>query len=335
MLNVFLTIDVECGDFSIDYNGSVHGISKKAQKRAYGLEFILQTLREHNLKATFFVETFASFRFGLEGLREICEKILHYEQDIQLHVHPNFLPYSSILDLDSKVCYGLLWEYSLGDQKKILECGKDVLSRCGIDNIFAFRAGGFGANNTTLRALREGGFIIDSSYNQNYLNRACRITSDEDLNDLGIINGIYEIPISNIRVNFLPWQRPKHLQVGATSSGDMITAMKQAVNNDFRSLCIIFHSNEFIFYKNDERSEGIPNYVNIQRLRKICAFLSKNRTLIRTNTMSDLKNDISKGLVKYSPNKPLNVNVLDFGVRIAEQLGKRIFLKGYRTFVPR
>ena len=46
----------------------------------------------------------------------------------------------------------------------------------------AFRAGNFAADNNTLLALKENGFLIDSSYNNCYLGNPCRIDNFE-IND--------------------------------------------------------------------------------------------------------------------------------------------------------
>ncbi len=62
---VFITIDVECGEYSPSYEGCIWGRLKNLPGREYGLPLILDLLKHANLKAVFFVEALSSVRHGV------------------------------------------------------------------------------------------------------------------------------------------------------------------------------------------------------------------------------------------------------------------------------
>src|SRR6476659_980534 len=104
MLDVLLTIDVEVwpsdsgwpdeklpldwGDGTTAYERCVLGRTSSGE---YGLPFLLKSLRERDLRAVFFVESLASSVTGERQLRHTVDLIQSYGQEVQLHVHPEWL----------------------------------------------------------------------------------------------------------------------------------------------------------------------------------------------------------------------------------------------------
>ena len=64
-------------------------------------------------------------------------------------------------------------DFSLDDQKRLLAVGRDLLTDAGAPPPTAFRAGNYGANDDTLRALATLGFTWDSSFNPAQLGGDC------------------------------------------------------------------------------------------------------------------------------------------------------------------
>ena len=62
-----------------------------AEGKEHGLPFILRYLARFGFPATFFVETLSTAYFGDDPLRRIGDDILSAGQDLQLHLHPNWL----------------------------------------------------------------------------------------------------------------------------------------------------------------------------------------------------------------------------------------------------
>lgn len=62
--------------------------------------------------------------------------------------------------------------------------------------LHAFRAGSYGANQNTLRAVAKNGLLFDSSYNPCYLGEDCKIDLNEQLLQPYKIENAWEFPIS-------------------------------------------------------------------------------------------------------------------------------------------
>lgn len=189
--NIFLTIDVECKRYANNLIGPVYGRIADSRE-AYGLDFILAVLKRYKLKATFFVEPFLSYRFGIFSLRRICEAILSAKQDIQLHMHP-FFKADPNKNMEDK-----LYAYTFDEQVELInEAKKMLIEDCGVKEIHAFRAGSFTANNDTYEALKACNIEISSNYNLDYLRKSCRIDIPVEHNDIfRCEGGILEMPIT-------------------------------------------------------------------------------------------------------------------------------------------
>lgn len=325
-VNVFLTIDVECGDYSHSYDGSVHGRLDSFSGRDYGLEHILRTFQEYGLAGTFFVEPFIASRLGMDGLEKICRMIQGYGQDIQLHIHPNLLENAGELGLAGNDLYAGLRKYSYDDQVRLIEHGKKILQSCGVEEIKAFRAGGFGADNTSLEALKANGIYMDSSYNLSYLQSSCGLYAKEGvLNDAAEINGVAEIPVTNYKVRYMPWVGPRHMQLGAVSLGEMKAVLESAAAGGLSSVCILFHSSEFIKFYDRERSSGTPDRINLNRLEQLCKYLADNKETFRVVSFSDYIGDNDgHGLPSREEVRLPLVSPLQWAGRMFQQIWKRV-----------
>lgn len=78
-LNICLTVDVE--SYTKDYEDHVHG-------GGAGLPYLLRTLKEHDLRAAFFVEMLAATRWGMDSVRKFCDEIGAGGHEIGLQIHP-------------------------------------------------------------------------------------------------------------------------------------------------------------------------------------------------------------------------------------------------------
>ena len=93
-------------------------------------------------------------------------------------------------------------DYGEAEQAIFLREGISTLCQCGIERerILAFRAGNYGANNATWRAMRTCGLHLSSNMNLWALGGDCRINWEGepiDLFDTGA--GVHELPIANFR----------------------------------------------------------------------------------------------------------------------------------------
>jgi hypothetical protein len=170
MLDVFFTVDVEIwcdGWHNIDdkfpraFRQYVYGPTRRGQ---YGLPFTLARLEEHGLSGVFFVEPLFAARFGLEPLAEIVGLLREHGQEVQLHLHTEWVDEARqalLPNVSGKRQH--LKCFSYPEQRLLIAVGIDFLKRANAGTVNAFRAGSFAFNSNTLRALADNGIQYDCS----------------------------------------------------------------------------------------------------------------------------------------------------------------------------
>lgn len=284
LTKVFITIDVECGEYSPNYDGCVWGRLLNFPGENYGLPLILNLLKQVKLKAVFFVEALSSFRHGINNFRVIVDSILSEGHEIQLHIHPSLVHPTRIPDAEIH-----LGKYSINEQVKFIEIGLDVLTKCGAENVNTFRAGGFGANNDTFCALGQCGLKYDSSYNLNYLNSSCNLNFEgRSYNDVFVHENIVEFPITCFKNPFSLQVPYRHLQITAASFAEIRKALLLANKQKMNAVTILLHSFEFLKFYNKERTKGKAVRININRFEKLLTYLASNRDSFNVCGFQDL-----------------------------------------------
>ena len=239
MLNVFITVDTEILDtcarpqeeesciytsapeksaFSEDIQRDIYGITSNGE---FGLRFQIDMLNTYGLKAVFFVDPFFALLSGLESLREIIGVIQEGGHEIQLHLHTEWLRKMSDPILSGRTGRNIR-DFSGEEQQLLIARGIEMIRACGVESICAFRAGNFGANFDTLRALARNGILYDTSHNTCYLDSTCDMQTEDLLLQPKRIYGIYEFPIGFFK------DRPnhyRHAQLCACSSWEMENAL--------------------------------------------------------------------------------------------------------------
>jgi len=324
MLNVFISVDVEvwCNGWqNIDqkfpkaFCTYIYGPTRKGD---CGLPLELKILQEHGIRATFFVEPLFSTRFGLAPLQEIVGLIKEYDQDIQLHLHTEWVDEATIPILDnSKIKRQHIKQYSFEEQCILIETGVKLLQQAGCSDIKAFRAGSFGANMDTLEALKRNNILIDSSYNYTFLDVNCDIEYHEPLYQPALIKGIYEYPLSFFYENS---HRTRHAQLGACSSRELIQGIVQAQKKGWVSFVMLLHNFELL---NDSKSG--PDHTVINRFRRVCEFLDQHRDTFFSCAFGDITPSTLLQNVQDSLTQPppLESKWLDSKMRVMEQIIRR------------
>ena len=97
MLDVFYTVDTEVwcdgwadldARFPAAFARHIHGRTAKGD---FGLPLQVQLLQDHGLQGVFFVEPLFATRFGLAPLAEVVGLLQQGQQDVQLHLHTEWL----------------------------------------------------------------------------------------------------------------------------------------------------------------------------------------------------------------------------------------------------
>ncbi len=275
MLNVFITIDVEvwCDTwdalderFPSAFRHYVYGPTRSGD---CALPLTLSVLRDHNLQASFFVEPLFSLRFGEEPLREIVGLIQETGQEIQLHLHTEWVDEAKVpLFPEFPQKRQFMAYFSLGEQRMLVRKGLDLLSHVGVNGVRAFRAGSFGMSRDTFGALAANGLEIDCSYNhcQTF---ARDVVRDYVLHQPSLIEGVHEYPMS-VFEDFPGHFR--HAQLGACSYRELEQLLWSALKEGFESVVILSHGTELL-----NHAKTRPDPVAIKRFSRLCGFLDRNR----------------------------------------------------------
>jgi hypothetical protein len=154
-------------------------------------------------------------------------------------------------------------DFTLADQIVLLGLAKTVLEDAGAPPVRAFRAGNFGANDDTLRALAAIGIAWDSSVNAAWLGRECRISANPGQIAAARLLGVAELPVSGI-ADLPGGFRPA--QICAMSAAEMRAGLAHAAREGHDAYTVVTHSFEML-----SRDRQRPNGAVIRRFEQLCA----------------------------------------------------------------
>lgn len=319
---VFLTVDTEVWPHSdnwcesgmaADMDRDIYGVTGSGE---YGLRYQLEMLSRFGLTATFFVESLFASVVGLSRLREIVELIKPHHQDIQLHVHPEWLewmPRSMVPETRSQY----LRQFTANEQLTLIGIALDNLRASGADAVCAFRAGNYGANFDTLRAVGKLGLRFDTSYNFPYLATQCGMALPEPLLHPRLIDDVIEYPITF----FEDWpHHPRHLELTACSSAEITHVLTEAHRRGRQSVVLVSHSFELLKNRKARGKPLLPDKICIARFQQLCRLLSENRDRFHTATFSELGPSLA---AEREPDM-LKSNPLRTLARYAQQVMRRV-----------
>lgn len=329
MLNVFLTVDTEIWpyadgwpvralpanktQFEAEIAACLYG---KTLSGEFGLPYQIEQLNQHELKATFFLEPLFADRAGNQHLVDIVNLIQHNGQEVQLHLHTEWL--SEISDPTIPTHFKqYMHQFTLDEQTALISKGIRSLQAAGVQTVHAFRAGSYGANRDTLRAALNNGLLFDSSHNSCYLGNDCKINLDQTLLQPARIEGVWEFPVSFFQ-DYPAHQR--HAQLAACSFNEMKTALLDAWQAGWYSFVIVLHGFELVKNRNPD-SPCLPDKRNIDRFQRLCGFLAEHADKFRTTVFSELD---SERIPEITPTKVLRSRPYHTAWRYAEQAFSRI-----------
>ena len=318
-MNVFITVDTEFwpsgksvdpAKYMEDFQRDIYGVTPTG---AYGISYQLGVLNDYGLRATFFVEPLCAYAVGVGPLAEIVGVVQEGGQDVQLHIHTEWLDW-----MPDPIVAGQsgnhMRHFDEDQQTLLIEGALEKLRECGASNVCAFRAGNFGANFDTLRALARNGILLDSSHNAAYLDTACGLRTPYALMQPRTIDSVIEFPITVFH-DFRGRQR--HAQLCACSCEELEYALLNAWESGWSSFVILSHSFELIKRRSRVAADGVV----IRRYEGICRFLDRHRDKFQTVTFSDpaIVNGVGDGSAD-----PLCVPMRATLKRWSEQLLRRL-----------
>ena len=192
---VIISVDVETKKYSgvaLPLPEQVNAVC--AGDESCGLQKMVHILQEKGYAATFFYDVYEYKKYDEEAVKNIAIWLDRSGQDVQLHTHPHWA-----YDKNRN----LMYQYSLEEQIEIIRDGKMLLEKWIGKPVVAHRAGAYGANENTLRALIENEIFYDSSLFLGW--RKSRI-NDLDLNKnvLSMYDVLYQFPVTVYKKNEYP-----------------------------------------------------------------------------------------------------------------------------------
>lgn len=284
MLPVMITVDTEyasgyvaSGEDASCTDNFARCLACDTPSGPVGISYQMDMLDRHGLKAVFFVDPMPALLWGDDAVTRIVEPIVARGHDVQLHLHTEWLALAE----NSPFAVGRsgrnICDFTCDEQEVLIGWAAERLVAAGAPWPVAFRAGNYGANDDTLRALARLGIAFDSSFAPALVGGDCRIGLGPE-NLLPVTReGVREVPISAIATR----NGLRHAQLTALSLREMKAAIRHARAQDWRAFVLVSHSFEMM-----NRDRGIANRVVQRRFEALCEWLAEEPH-VTTGTFSD------------------------------------------------
>jgi hypothetical protein len=250
-----------------NFDSSIAGICRDGE---FGIFYQMDRLEAAGLTGVFFVDPMPALVYGPGVIARIVEPILKRGHEVQLHIHTEWLEFAR--DHAHEHLRGRnIADFSLNDQVGLLEQARALLMMAGAPKPTAFRAGNFGANDDTLRALAAIGVQYDSSFNPAYLSGECSIDLPPQTPPFSVHLGVGIIPVSYIE------DRPGNIratQLCALSAWEMRDALEHAAADGWPCFTIVSHSFELL-----ARDRSRANPIVIRRFDAMCRNIAEHKAL--------------------------------------------------------
>jgi hypothetical protein len=274
MTRVYITIDTEYSS-GLVRDGSAaeradnfsRSIMCEGTNGTSGVPHKLRTLAETGQKAVFFVDPMPALIWGVAAIEDVVGPILEAGQDVQLHLHTEWLRWAGASHpLPSKRTGQNLFDFPFEEQCQLLDYARDRLIAAGAPAPVAFRAGNYGANDDTLRALETLGIAYDTSHCPALSGSASRISlGPGDVNSIHHC-GVIEVPVGSIGA--LRGDSQRHGQITALSLAEMRAAILHARETGREAITLVSHSFELF-----SRERRLVKHLVRRRFDGLCAFL--------------------------------------------------------------
>lgn len=277
MTAVYLTIDTE---YTAHLPGTGGGPGTRAENFArsiacetpsgrVGIGYQMDVLGRYALKAVFFVDPMPALVWGVEAIADIVHPILSRGHDVQLHCHTEWLDFVPDCPLTGGRTGRNLKDFTAADQLAILGFARDTLMAAGAPAPIAFRAGNYGADDDTLRALAKLGIAYDTSHSPALAAKGADCAIQLGRADRQPLKhcGVVEVPVGCIGT-FRGGLR--HGQLTALSLRELRAAIAHAHAHGHESFTVVSHSFELL-----SRDRRRINRMVARRFERFCAAIAE------------------------------------------------------------
>lgn len=274
MTSLYFTIDTEYSvgqfrkaGFAARADIFARSILGETNHGSVGILYQMDVLDRHGLKAVFFVDPMPALVWGIQAIKDVISPIVARGHDVQLHLHTEWLEFASNRSPVLSKTVRNIKDLTLGDQRKLLDYARNTLIAAGAAPPVAFRAGNYGANDDTLRALASLGIPYDTSHCPGIAVSDCDISLTADDRDALEHCNVTEVPISCIGG---PGSRLRHFQLTALTDTEIVAALRHASQHGQPLMTLVSHSFELL-----GRDKPQINRIVKRRFERLCATLER------------------------------------------------------------
>lgn len=299
MTQLYITIDTEYSFGLAARNGGAdrqgnfaRSIGCDTPSGPVGIGYQMDRFDAYGIKAVFFVDPMPALVWGVAAIEDVVGPIAARGHDVQLHLHSEWLALAGASNpLGSKTGRNLC-DFTLSEQTELIGRARDLLMAAGAPRPVAFRAGNYGADDNTLRALASLGLAFDTSHCPAIVGGDCALSLGPQDRSVQPHCGVIEVPVAAIGAR---GGALRHMQLTALSRAELIAQLRFAVANQQRSSTLVSHSFELM-----SRDRRRANRVLVRRFNSFCAALPKIAGL-RTATYARHPPEVSAGPMEVLP----------------------------------
>lgn len=314
MTKVYITIDTEYSASLVQRMGKdcraenfARSISAETPDGDAGISYQLEVFNRYGLKGVFFVDPMPALIWGTEAIADIVGPIVEAGHDVQLHLHSEWLEFAGSDTPVKGKTGGNIKGFTLDEQCVLLDYARSVLIAAGAPRPVAFRAGNYGANDDTCRALAQLGFTHESSHTPGIAASASDISLTSDDRQPVEHCGLIQVPIGCIETF---GGDLRHAQITALSAAEMKAAFKHAKNSGIETFTLVSHSFELLCRQREK-----INWIVRRRFEALCKGIAGMKG-ITTGTYAD---DPPQIMALSEPPPVLPLDPVRSGYRLAEQ----------------
>lgn len=277
MTAVYITTDTE---YAAQLPGAGGGHGKRAEnfarsivcetgRGAVGIFHQMDVMDAHGVKGVFFVDPMPALVWGVAAIEDVVGPIAARGHDVQLHCHTEWLAYAPGNRLAAGRTGQHIKDFAFDEQAAILGWARDTLVAAGAPAPVAFRAGNYGANDDTLRALAAVGIAYDTSHAPALAGPGAHCAISLGAGDRRPVahGGVIEVPIGAIGTF---GGRLRHAQITALSLRELTAAMRHARDAGEAGFTVVSHSFELL-----SRDRRRINRLVARRFERFCAAIAQ------------------------------------------------------------
>ncbi|MEL7445212.1 MAG: hypothetical protein AAGK02_05285 [Pseudomonadota bacterium] len=314
MTHAYITIDTEYSSGLFGGPGEdarrdnfQRSIACETPKGPGGIQHQLSVLAKYGQRAVFYVDPMPALVWGVAAIEDIIGPIVEAGQDVQLHIHTEWIALAGSDNPLGEATGTNIADFAFEDQCVLLDFARTTLMAAGAPKPVAFRAGNYGANDDTLRALAELGIRYDSSHCPGIADGYADISLGSEDREPVYHCGVIEVPagcIATIKGGL------RHAQITALSLGEMTAALRHARDTKQNAFTLVSHSFELI-----NRRTLTLNSIVAKRFEGLVKALSELEGIESGNFRDNPPQVIERaGQIDVLPAEPLRT-----GWRLAEQ----------------